>query len=116
MPGPEHSDISFPDPVELSHNFARIAERTQRLVVDFLTGAPEFSGLGMADPRVDKAFLELTVKMLSDPMALARAKSTSGPSTPGCGPRRRKEFSALPTRARICPHSIPASGTRPGAS
>src|SRR4051812_12871125 len=74
MPGSEQSDISFPDPVELSHNFARVAERSQRLVVDFLTHAPEFSGFGMADPRLGKAFLELTAKMLSDPMALARAQ------------------------------------------
>jgi polyhydroxyalkanoate synthase len=74
MPGPEHSEISFPDPVQLSHNFARVAERSQRLVLEFLTRAPEFSGLGMADPRVGEAFFELTAKMLADPMALARAQ------------------------------------------
>jgi polyhydroxyalkanoate synthase subunit PhaC len=73
MPSPENP--GFPDPVQLSASLARVAERSQRLVVDFLTRAPEFSGLGMADPQnVGKAFLDLTTKMLSDPMALARAQ------------------------------------------
>jgi polyhydroxyalkanoate synthase subunit PhaC len=75
VPAPENPDVSFPDPVQLSHSLARVAERSQRLVLDFLTRAPEFPGLGMADPQnVGKAFLDLTTKMLSDPMALARAQ------------------------------------------
>ena len=74
MPDPEHSEISLPDAVQLFRSFARVAESSQRLVLDFLTRAPEFSGLRMADRRVGEAFLELTAKMLSDPVALARAQ------------------------------------------
>jgi polyhydroxyalkanoate synthase len=75
VPAPENPDVSFPDPVQLSHSLARVAERSQRLVLDFLTRAPEFPGLGMADPQnVGNAFLDLTTKMLSDQMALARAQ------------------------------------------
>src|SRR5215204_5618591 len=72
MPGPEHSEVSFPDAVQLFRSFAHVAESSQRLVLDFLTRAPEFSGLRMADRRVGEAFL--TAKMLSDPVALARAQ------------------------------------------
>ena len=74
MPDPEHSEIGLPDAVQLFRSFARVAESSQRLVLDFLTRAPEFSGLRMADRRVGEAFLELTAKMLSDPVALARAQ------------------------------------------
>jgi polyhydroxyalkanoate synthase len=74
MPGPEHSEVSFPDAVQLFRSFAHVAESSQRLVLDFLTRAPEFSGLRMADRRVGEAFFELTAKMLSDPVALARAQ------------------------------------------
>ena len=74
MPDPEHSEISLPDAVQLFRSFARVAESSQRLVLDFLTRAPEFSGLRMADRRVGEAFLELTAKMLADPVALARAQ------------------------------------------
>ena len=74
MPDPEHSEIGFPDAVQLFRSFARVAESSQRLVLDFLTRAPEFSGLRTADRRVGEAFLELTAKMLSDPVALARAQ------------------------------------------
>src|SRR4051794_27661806 len=74
MPGPEQSDINFPDAIQLFRSLARVAESSQRLVLDFLTRAPEFSGLRMADRRFGEAFLELTAKMLSDPVALARAQ------------------------------------------
>ena len=56
MPDPEHSEISFPDAVQLFRSFARVAESSQRLVLDFLTRGPEFSGLRMADRRVGEAF------------------------------------------------------------
>ena len=37
----------------------------------------------MADRRVGEAFLELTAKMLTNPVALARAQIDLGPSTRG---------------------------------
>jgi hypothetical protein len=39
MPDPEHSEIGFPDAVQLFRSFARVAESSQRLVLDFLTRA-----------------------------------------------------------------------------
>jgi hypothetical protein len=88
VPGPEHSEISFPDAVQLFRSFARVAERSQTLVLDFLMRAPEFSGLRMADQRVGEAFFTLTAKMLSDRWRLPALKSTSGPSMRGSGPHR----------------------------
>src|SRR4051794_27564260 len=74
MPGPEQSDINFPDAIQLFRSLARVAENSQRLVADFLTRAPEFSGLRMADRRVGEAFFELTARMLADLVALAHAQ------------------------------------------
>jgi len=36
MAEPSNKDGKLPDPVELSHNMAEIAERSRRLVADFL--------------------------------------------------------------------------------
>jgi polyhydroxyalkanoate synthase len=67
----------FPDPVELSRSMAQIAERSQRLVAEFLArqnpGKPE--GIGMADPlNVGGAFFEMTARMMADPARLVQAQ------------------------------------------
>ena len=55
--GPE---IRIPDPVQLSRDLAQIAERSQRLVMEFLQ-RQQPDGMGMADPmNVGQAFLEMT--------------------------------------------------------
>ena len=75
MPLPEHAQVSIPDPAQLAQSLARVANRSHQLVLDFLTRAPEFPAIGMADPQnVGRAFLDLTTKMIADPMAIARAQ------------------------------------------
>lgn len=59
------------DPIQLSLSLAGIAVRSQRLMVDFLTRRPELGGLG--DPAgIGQAFLDLTAKMIADPMSIAQ--------------------------------------------
>jgi poly[(R)-3-hydroxyalkanoate] polymerase subunit PhaC len=73
-----------PDPVDLSHSMAEIAERSQRLVADFLQrqhsgegaggGAPGI-GLGMGDPlNIGTAFFEMTARLIADPSKLVQAQ------------------------------------------
>jgi len=59
------------DPIQLSLSLAGIAARSQRLMSDFLTRRPDLAGLG--DPAgIGRAFLDLTAKMIADPMSIAR--------------------------------------------
>ncbi|HZS84218.1 MAG TPA: class I poly(R)-hydroxyalkanoic acid synthase [Stellaceae bacterium] len=72
----EHPEIKLPDPVELSRRMAEIAERSQRLVTDFLQRqkATE-NGIGMADPlNIGTAFFEMTTRMMADPARLVQAQ------------------------------------------
>jgi polyhydroxyalkanoate synthase len=60
----------FPDPAELSKTLASIAERSQRIVSDFLKHQSEH-GFGMADPlNVGAAFMEMTTRLMTDPAKL----------------------------------------------
>jgi polyhydroxyalkanoate synthase len=59
------------DPVQLSLGLAGIAVRSQRLMMDFLTRRPDLSGL--SDPTgVGRAFLDLTAKLIANPMPIAQ--------------------------------------------
>jgi len=59
------------DPVQLSLGLAGIAVRSQRLMIDFLTRRPDLGGL--SDPTgIGQAFLDLTAKMIADPMSIAQ--------------------------------------------
>ena len=72
MTGPTTSALF--DPLRLSESMAHVAERSQKLVLEFLTRTPDFSPPGMADANViGAAFLELTTKMMADPTAFATA-------------------------------------------
>jgi polyhydroxyalkanoate synthase subunit PhaC len=65
----------LPDPAKLSESFARVAERSQRLVADFLTRSPETASFGMSDPAsVGHAFQDLIAKVLADPLTLVKAQ------------------------------------------
>jgi hypothetical protein len=58
------------DPIQLSLSLTGIAVRSHRLMVDFLTRRPDLGGLG--DPAgIGRAFLDLTAKMIADPMSIA---------------------------------------------
>jgi polyhydroxyalkanoate synthase subunit PhaC len=59
------------DPIQLSLSLTGIAVRSQRLMIDFLTRRPDLGGLG--DPAgIGRAFLDLTAKMIADPMLIAQ--------------------------------------------
>jgi polyhydroxyalkanoate synthase subunit PhaC len=62
---------AMPDPTELSRRLTEIAERSQRLVSEFLTRQSDGGGAGIADPMaVGSAFFELTARMMADPARL----------------------------------------------
>src|SRR6266849_5963268 len=78
MAEPSNKDGKLPDPVELSHNMAEIAERSQRLVADFLQRqhpSEPGTGMGIGDPlNIGSAFFEMTARMMADPTKLVQAQ------------------------------------------
>ncbi len=74
----EHSnaDMKIPDPAELSNAMADIAERSQRIVTEFLSRQGDGPNpAGMADPlNIGNAFLEMTARMMSDPGRVVEAQ------------------------------------------
>jgi len=74
----EQDKVNWPDPVTLSRNMQDIAERSQRLVKNFLARQTEQMGeapLGNADPlNLGQAFLEMTQKMMANPMVMMQAQ------------------------------------------
>ncbi|MFO1056973.1 MAG: class I poly(R)-hydroxyalkanoic acid synthase [Dongiaceae bacterium] len=77
MTDQQGSEMRLPDPVELSRAMASIAERSQRLVLDFVgrQQANGGNGLGMGDPlNIGQAFLDLTARMMADPARLVEAQ------------------------------------------
>jgi len=71
---PNRPDIKLPDPVELSRAMAKIAERSRRIVTDFVTRQVGDSHVGMADPlNIGSAFLEMTARLMANPAKLVGA-------------------------------------------
>ena len=66
----------LPDPIELSRAVAGIAERSQRLVSEFLSKQTgEAPSVGMGDPlNIAGAFFEMTTKLMLDPTRLVQAQ------------------------------------------
>jgi polyhydroxyalkanoate synthase len=74
----EGREPKMPDPVELSRSMAEIADRSQRLVAEWLKrqDLPVPDGkVSMADPlNIGGAFLEMTARMMADPARLMQAQ------------------------------------------
>ena len=69
-----HAD-GLPDPAELSRHMTEIAEKSQKLVADFLARQGGEDGIGMANPMaIGAAFFEMTARMMSDPAKLVQAQ------------------------------------------
>jgi polyhydroxyalkanoate synthase len=71
----KHSDPT-PQAMEvlrLASSLAEIAARSQRLTIDFLTRRPDLANLSDAS-GIGRAFLDLTAKMVSDPISIANAQ------------------------------------------
>ena len=63
------------DPAELSRAVTNIAERSQRIVTDFLTRQAADGALGLVDPlNIGNAFVEMTAKMMTDPAKMMEAQ------------------------------------------
>jgi polyhydroxyalkanoate synthase len=73
---PKNTEVKHLDPVELSRSMAQIAERSQRLVSEFLQRRkPQEGGIGMGDPgNIGAAFFEMTTRMMNDPTRLVQAQ------------------------------------------
>jgi len=71
MNAPATTRIVF-DPIKFWAGMAGIAVRSQKLIQEFMSQAPERALLGMAEfPAIGAAFTELTTKLISDPMTIA---------------------------------------------
>ncbi len=63
------------DPAEMSRSMAKIAERSQRLVSEFLERQQRGAGRTDLDPfNIGGAFLEMTARMMADPAKLVQAQ------------------------------------------
>ncbi|CAA7621063.1 alpha/beta hydrolase [Magnetospirillum sp. SS-4] len=68
------TETKMVDPAELSKAMTSIAERSQRIVTDFLTRQASDPNFGSADPlNIGNAFLEMTAKLMSDPAKMVEA-------------------------------------------
>ncbi|MEZ5670775.1 MAG: class I poly(R)-hydroxyalkanoic acid synthase [Alphaproteobacteria bacterium] len=68
---------TIPDPVAIAQTVAKIAERSQKIVVDFMQRQNGQSGgqFGMSDPlNVAGAFVEMTTQMMANPAKLVKAQ------------------------------------------
>jgi polyhydroxyalkanoate synthase len=75
MKEPQSHEIKIPDPVVWSRNMAELAERSQRLVQEFLTRQGGDGGGGAIDPlNIAGAFFEMTHRLMTDPMRLVQAQ------------------------------------------
>jgi len=68
-------DMKLPDPAIWVKSMAEIAEKSQRLVAEFLARQSEDSGPGVADPlNLGNAFLEMSQRLMSNPGRLVEAQ------------------------------------------
>ena len=73
----EQPHVKMPDPVELSQSVAKIAERSQKLILDFMEKRSQSEDAkSTVDPfNIGGAFLELTQRMMADPAYLMKAQA-----------------------------------------
>jgi hypothetical protein len=77
MNAPATTPLVF-DPLKFWASTASVAARSQKLIQELMSQAPEPALLGMAEfQAIGAAFAELTAKLISDPMTIAMT-TTSG--------------------------------------
>ncbi len=65
----------FADPLELSRSMAEIAEKSRKLVTDWMERQTSQNGATAIDPlNISGAFLEMTTRMMQDPVNLVQAQ------------------------------------------
>lgn len=68
-------DLKMPDPAELTKAMTGIAERSQRLVSEFIARQSQNPEVNVNDPlNLGQAFLEMTTRMMADPSKLVEAQ------------------------------------------
>jgi polyhydroxyalkanoate synthase len=68
-------ETGFADPLEFSRSMAEIAEKSQKLVSDWIERQAEHNGAKSIDPlNIGSAFLEMTARMMQDPVTLVQAQ------------------------------------------
>jgi poly[(R)-3-hydroxyalkanoate] polymerase subunit PhaC len=71
--GPANGELA--DPEQFARQIRAVAEKSQRLVTDFLTRQSPEEGLGMASPlAIGAAFFEMTSRMMADPSRMVQAQ------------------------------------------
>jgi polyhydroxyalkanoate synthase len=66
--------VRLPDPVETARSLASVAERSQKLIADFLQKQAEGGQADMDPLKVGQAFLDMTAKMMADPAKVFEAQ------------------------------------------
>ncbi len=70
-------DVKLPDPVELARSMGQIAERSQKLVAEFVARQHAKPNIGMGDPmNITQAFLDMTARLMANPGQLVQAQMT----------------------------------------
>ncbi|MCW3474963.1 PHA/PHB synthase family protein [Limobrevibacterium gyesilva] len=70
----EAGTFKLPDPAELGRSMADIAERSQRIVGEWLKRQAE-EGLASPDPlNISRAFMEMTARLMANPAKLVQAQ------------------------------------------
>ena len=72
---PEPAPFRLPDPAEVGRSMADIAERSQRIVGEWLRRQSEDGEVASSDPlNIGSAFLEMTAKLMANPAKLMQAQ------------------------------------------
>ena len=67
-------EVKMPDPVEMSQKMAGIAERSHKLVTDFLERQAHEPNTNFDPLNLGSAFLEMTTHMMTDPVKMVQAQ------------------------------------------
>ena len=72
---PDQVPFRLPDPAEVGRSMADIAERSQRIVGEWLKRQSDGGGAASADPlNIGSAFLEMTARLMANPAKLMQAQ------------------------------------------
>jgi polyhydroxyalkanoate synthase subunit PhaC len=75
MSDQQGTEPQIPDLDKLAENMSSVAEKSQRLIADFMKRQADGGSTGFDDPlHIGHTFLELTQKMMSDPAKVANAQ------------------------------------------
>jgi polyhydroxyalkanoate synthase len=73
---PDHSSNATASSEDMAKVMADIAQRSQRILSEFLSRNPTSGGVGMGDPlNIGHAFMELTAQMMANPAKLIEAQT-----------------------------------------